>query len=472
MNARHVRIAGAPTHTTETVEVRNPYDESVLATVPLCGPEEVDTACGSAAAALARDDFGQHARAEVLERAAVLLRERTESFAQTIAAEAGKPIRTARGEVGRCVDTLTFAAVEARKLTGEMIPAEASTSAAGKVMFALRVPIGVVAAITPFNFPLNLVAHKIAPAVAAGCPVVLKPAPQTPLSAIDLVELLVEAGLPGDWISVVTDSRAEAAAPLVAHDIPRMVTFTGSVPVGWGIAANAPRKKVALELGSNSPVIIEPGTDVASVAGKIAAGGFGYSGQSCIAVQRVLVHEDIHDELRDALAKAVDALVVGDPSDEATDVGPMIAIPHRERVRSWIEEAVSDGGTIVAGGGLEGDILRPTVIDNPPSDAKVCREEVFGPVVTIQGYRDFDDALAMANDSAFGLHAGVFTNDLAKAMRAVRLLDFGGVLIGEVPTFRADQQPYGGVRDAGNTREGPAYTVEEMTELRMVSLPA
>ncbi|CAN5250695.1 hypothetical protein BH20ACT8_BH20ACT8_11110 [soil metagenome] len=260
---------------------------------------------------------------------------------------------------------------------------EASAQGAGKLAFALRVPIGVVAAITPFNFPLNLVAHKVAPAVAAGCPVVLKTAPQTPLSSLRLVALLVDAGLPADWVSVVTDTGRQAAVPLVEHTIPRMVTFTGSVPVGWGIAAAAPRKRVALELGSNSPVIIEPDADVEAVAARITTGGFGYAGQSCISVQRVLVHHSVRDALRDTLMARVEGLVVGDPMDEATDVGPMISERERTRVLEWIFEATSSGGALVTGGNAEGTVVLPTVIDGPPRDARLFRQEAFGPVVVI-----------------------------------------------------------------------------------------
>ncbi len=455
----------------DPVEVLNPYDGDVVAVVPRCGEEEVDRACRSAAAALARNDFSQHERAAVLERAAGLLRDRTEEFAQTITIESGKPIRTARNEAARCVDTLTFAAVEARKLSGEMIPLEASASGAGKLGFALRVPIGVVAAIAPFNFPLNLVAHKLAPAIAAGCPVVLKPAPQTPLSGLKLVDLLVEAGLPADWISAVTDGGKEAGAPLVAHNTPAMVTFTGSAPVGWSIAASAPKKRVALELGANSPVIIEPGADLEAIASKLKVAGFSHAGQSCISVQRVIVHRDVHEEVVTLLRKEIESLVVGDPRDDETDVGPLIRPAEADRVRQWIDDAVAGGAEVVTGGAVTGHgLLQPTVVDRAPSDSSLCRREAFGPVITTLPYDDFDEALAIANDTEFGLHVGLYTNELSKALQAVRQLQFGGVLVNEVPTFRADQQPYGGVRESGNTREGPAYTVQEMTELRFVSL--
>ncbi len=470
MEQTPVRIAGEMVTTSESVEVANPYGGATIAEVPLCGADEVDRACTAAKAALDRDDFPQHERARVLERAADLLRDRIDEFAATITEEAAKPIRTSRGEASRCVDTFTFSAVEARKLTGEMIPMEASESGAGKLAFALRITIGVVAAITPFNFPLNLVAHKLAPAIAAGCPVVLKPAPQTPLSGMKLVELLVDAGMPDDWISVVTDSGKQAGEPLVAHDVPAMVTFTGSAPVGWSIAATAAKKRVSLELGSNSPLIIEPDADFEAIASKVKVAGFSHAGQSCISVQRIIVHRDAHADFVDQLRKVAESIVVGDPADEDTDMGPPIAPPEIDRIRQWIDEAVDAGAELVTGATVTDDgILTPTIVDRAPRDTNLCRKEVFGPVVVTMPYDDFDEALEIANDSDFGLHAGVFTNDMDKALHAVRTLDFGGVLINEVPTFRADQQPYGGVRDAGNTREGPAYTVHDMTVLRFAS---
>ena len=476
MEQTRVRIGGQLVGCELSVEVRNPYDATLLAAVPQCGPDEVDRACSVAAAVLARqrrgaEHFPQHRRAAVLDRTAALLAERVEEFAQRITAEAGKPIRSSRHEVARCVDTLAFAAAQARLLCGEMVAMEASEPGAGRVGFALRLPIGVVAAITPFNFPLNLVAHKVAPAIAAGCAVVLKPAPQTPLTAIAFVELLVEAGLPADWISVLTDSGREAAEPLVVHPVPSMITFTGSVAVGWSIAAAAPRKRVALELGSNAPVIVEPDADLAAVASKVRTAGFAFAGQSCIAVQRVIVQRGVHAQLVDLLAREVADIVVGDPRDEATEVGPLISARETERVLTWVERAAAGGAQVVAGGKLDDGILLPTVIDTPPLDAEVCRSEVFGPVVVVLPYDQFEDALRIANSTDYALQAGVFTNDLGKAMRAVRELDFGGVLVNEVPTVRVDQQPYGGVRDAGNTREGPAHAVLEMTELRFVSLP-
>jgi acyl-CoA reductase-like NAD-dependent aldehyde dehydrogenase len=410
-------------------------------------------------------------RAEILEHAARLLGEQHEAFARTIAEEAAKPIKTARVEARRAVSTFTFAAAEARALAGEMVPMDASDVGEGKLAFTLRIPVGVVGAISPFNFPLNLVAHKIAPAIAAGCPVVLKPASQTPLSAIALARLLLdECELPSGHLNIVTGSGANVGDPLVDHDGVAMITFTGSPEVGWSIRGRAPRKKVGLELGNNAPVVIQPDGDVTGAATKISVAGFSHAGQSCISTQRVYVHEDVADAFLEELVPLVQALVVGDPLDEATDVSSLISTGDRDRVASWVDEAVSAGAKVACGGIVREGVLAPTVLTNVSPDMKVCTEEVFGPVVAVQSYTSVDDALQLANDSRYGLQAAIFTNDLALALRAARELDFGGVLVNEVPTYRADQMPYGGVRDSGNTREGPHYAVHEMTEPRLVIL--
>jgi acyl-CoA reductase-like NAD-dependent aldehyde dehydrogenase len=454
------RIGGRAVSADEWIEVLSPFDGAPVARVPALGADHVAEAVAAAEAALARGDFPRQRRAEVLERAAELLAERTEEFAVTIAREAGKPIRDARGEAARCVATFRYSAVEARKLGGEVIPMDG-------LAFALRHPIGVVAAISPFNFPLNLVAHKLGPAIAAGCPVVLKPAELTPLSAIRLVDLLVEAGLPADWISVVTGTGAAAGMPLVEHPGPALVTFTGSVGVGRRIQDAAPRKRVLLELGSNAPVIVEPSADLDRVIEAIRTGGFSYAGQSCISTQRVLASHEIYDKVLDGLRAAVATLHVGDPLAEETEVGPLISAAAAERVSQWLDDA-RKAGAEVTGGERRGTVVTPAVVADPPRHLDVYRREVFGPVVTVTPYRDLDEAIALANDSDYGLQAGIFTADLGAALRAARELVFGGVLINQVPTFRADQQPYGGLRDAGNTREGPAYAVQEMTELRFV----
>lgn len=454
----------------ESAEVRAPYDGALLGSVPVMTAAEVDRAVAFAKAALHDDPLPQWKRAEILDRAAELMLARTDIFGRCIAAEAAKPIRTARVEAERAASTLQFSAAVARTLTGETIPLEASAAGVGKLGFVIRVPVGVVGAIAPFNFPLNLVAHKLGPAIAAGCPVVLKPAMQTPFSAILLARMLIEeCGLPPAYLQVVTGGGTTVGGALVDNPDVALITFTGSPEVGWGIRARAPRKRVGLELGNNAPVIIEADGDWKTAVAKIRIAGFSHAGQSCISVQRVYVHESIADAVAAELAEAVKTLVVGDPLDEATDVSALISTGERDRVKSWIDEAVADGGRVACGGEIGPDgVLQPTVIVNARPDMNVCALEVFGPVVTVQSYSDFDEALRLANDTRYGLQAGVFTADISKALKAVRTLDFGGVLVNEVPTWRADQMPYGGLRDSGNTREGPAYSVREMTEERLV----
>lgn len=463
-------VAGEEVVTGRWDPVLNPFTREAFIEVAALDASHVDAACQAAQKALERKDFPQHKRAEVLDATARLIAEHADYLATLIVTEAGKPLRDAKGEVSRAIDTFRFSAAECRRLSGEMVAMEASAAGTGRLGFALRRPIGVVAAITPFNFPLNLVAHKLAPAVAAGCPVVLKPADKTPISALRLVALMREAGLPADWISVVLGDGESVGQPLIAHPIPKVISFTGSVPVGKAIAKAAPDKKVLLELGSNSPVILAEDADLDRAVGRIRVGGFSYAGQSCISTQRILVHRSRHAELVEKLGKAVGSIVVGDPADEATEVGPLIRPSEIERILGWINAAVERGATLVTGGTVTGGLLEPTVLDTPPWDSEVVSKEIFGPVVTVTPFDSFADAIRLANDSDFGLQVGLFTQDVSLALKAVEDLDFGGVLINEVPTFRADQQPYGGLRDAGNTREGPAYAVHEFTELRFVML--
>jgi acyl-CoA reductase-like NAD-dependent aldehyde dehydrogenase len=460
------------------IVVRSPYDGAEVGQVPKHGRADVERAVAGAGRALRDEPLAPWRRAEILDTAARLLAERAEDFARTIALESAKPIKTARIEANRAVSTFTFAAVEARRLTGEMVPVDAAQIGEGRLAFTLRVPVGVVAAISPFNFPLNLVAHKVAPAIAAGCPVVLKPASQTPLSAVALRAMLVDdCGLPADYLHVVTGAGGEVGNALVEHPDVAYVTFTGSSEVGWGIAAKASRKKVALELGNNSPVIIEADGDWQKAATTIATAGFSHAGQSCVSVQRIYVASSVADEFTAVLAKLVDELVVGDPLDDATDVSALISTDERDRVAAWIDEAVGQGATVAAGGdvvtvpagvGGEAGVLRPTVLAGVTPDMKVSRDEVFGPVVAVAAYDSLDEALRLADDTRYGLQAGIFTSNLASALRAARELRFGTVLVNEVPTWRADQMPYGGVRESGNTKEGPTYAVRQMTEERLV----
>ncbi len=456
----------------EVIVVTSPWDGHEIGRVPAGTTADLDRAVAVALARHREGPLPTHRRAAVLDRAAELLSqsERQEQFARLIAEEAAKPIKTARVEAARAVDTFRFAASAARTFAGEMVPIDASSAGEGKLAFVQRVPIGVIGAISPFNFPLNLVVHKVAPAIAAGCPVVLKPASATPLTALALVELLVEeCGLEPGWLNIVTCS-GKVADHLVTHDDVAMITFTGSPPVGWGIRARAPRKRVNLELGNNAPVIIEPDGDWKSAAAKIKVAGFSHAGQSCISVQRVFVHRDVADAFTEALVAEVARLRVGDPLDPDTDVSALIDGGETERVESWIREAVAEGADLRTGGTVEGGVLAPTVLTGVLPDMKVCNTEVFGPVVGVAVYDDWHEALRLANDTRYGLQAGVFTSNVARALEAGRVLDFGGVLVNEVPTWRADQMPYGGVRDSGNTREGPPYAVQEMTERRLVIL--
>jgi acyl-CoA reductase-like NAD-dependent aldehyde dehydrogenase len=464
-------VAGEWLETGEWSEVKSPYDGTVVGRVPTGDADLVDRAVRVAHDAAEAGEFSRPERAATLDRAARLVADRVDDLALTIAAEAGKPLKTAKVEAQRCIDTLTFSAVETRKLTGETVPFEASETGAGKLGIVIRLPYGVVGAISPFNFPLNLVAHKLGPALAAGNAVVLKPAGQTPISAIKLAEILVEAGVPDGWLNVVCGSGSEVGNAIVEHDLVRAITFTGSAAVGWDIRARAAQKKVNLELGSNAPLIINEDGDWETAADKAQLHAFSHAGQSCISIQRILVHDAVADDFEKRFVANAEGLTVGDPLDSETDVGPLISPGDRDRVKEWIDEAASAGAEVLTGGELvdEDRCLAPTVIANPPTEAKVWCEEIFGPVATVTRFSDFDEALAMANDSKYGLQAGVFTRDMGLGIKAGETLEFGGVLINEVPTFRADQMPYGGVKDSGNTREGPAYTIRELTEPRLVT---
>jgi acyl-CoA reductase-like NAD-dependent aldehyde dehydrogenase len=374
-------------------------------------------------------------------------------------------MKAARVEAQRAMSTYTFAAVEARKLAGEMVPMDAAQAGTGKLAFTLRQPVGIVGAISPFNFPLNLVAHKLAPALAAGCAVVLKPASQTPLSALLLAELEEEAGLPPGWLNVVVGPASELGDVLVEDERVKLITFTGSSGVGWTLRERAHKKRVNLELGNATPVIVTADADVSLAATKVAQNAFSFAGQSCISVQRVYVERGAYDAFVAALVPLVERLKVGDPADEETDVGPVIDEGARERILDWIG---ASSGEVLTGGALDGELIRPTVIANPAREDKVSCEEVFGPVCTVTAVDSLDEAVELANGTRYGLQAGIFTTTIANALTAAQRLEFGGVTVNEAPTFRSDQMPYGGVKDSGNTREGPRYAVREMTEERLV----
>jgi len=462
---RRLYLDGEWIETGEWLDVRSPYSGDVVGRVAKGGAAETRRAIDAAERASGAP-LPAHKRAEILVRIAGMLGRRHDEAAHVISSEAGKPMKASRVEARRAMSTYTFAAVEARTLAGEMVPMDAAQAGEGKLAFTLREPVGTVGAISPFNFPLNLVAHKLAPALAAGCPVVLKPASQTPLSALLLAELAHEAGLPPGWVNVVSGPSSEIGDVLVDDERVAALTFTGSGDVGWALKERAPRKRVALELGNATPVIVAADSDVEAAAATLAANGFSFAGQSCISVQRVYVERPAYDRFVERFVAEVEQLKVGDPLDEETDVGPVIDDDARERILSWIRE--SNGRVLTGGEATDDGLIRPTVITEPDAADKVECEEVFGPVVTVSPFDSLDEAIGRANATRFGLQAGVFTASLDTALQAARRLEFGGVTINEAPTFRSDQMPYGGVKASGNTREGPAYAVRELTQERLV----
>jgi acyl-CoA reductase-like NAD-dependent aldehyde dehydrogenase len=462
-------LAGEPSRSGKPLDVRNPYDNSVVGRTWLAGDEAFEaavTAAGRAAGPMR--DMPAHRRADILMAVSAELKARRSEIARTLAAEAGKPIRDATTETDRAAMTFHVAAEEARRLGGEMVPMDLAAHGEGRLAITRRFPLGPIAAISPFNFPLNLSAHKIAPAIAAGNPVVLKPATKTPLSALYLGELAIRAGLPPGAISVMPMERATGDR-LVTDDRFKLLTFTGSSAVGWDMKARVGKKKIILELGGNAGVIVDEGANAELAAARVAVGGFTLAGQSCIAVQRVYVHDSVFDAFAGEVVRRVEALRVGDPLDPATDVGPMIDESEAERIEQWVAEAVSAGGRVLTGGRrLGGALYAPTILADVPADAKVCAQEVFAPVITLSRFTVFDEALRAVNDSTYGLQAGVFTGHLERALRAFDALEVGGVIVNDVPTWRIDHMPYGGVKDSGLGREGPRYTIEEMTELKLL----
>src|SRR6478735_7208239 len=467
-SVRKILVGGEWYETGETLDVTSPYDGSVVAQVAFGGRADAERAVDAAARAM-QAPLPAHERAAVLDRVAGLLRERREELARTISQEAGKPITTAGIEVDRAVQTITFSALEARRLTGETVPMDAHPAGEGKAGLILRVPIGIIGAISPFNFPLNLVCHKVGPAFAAGCACVLKPATATPLSALLLAQAFADAGQPAGWLNVIVGRSSEIGDVLIDDPRVKLITFTGSSDVGWKLRSRAARKKVNLELGNSTPLIVMADADLEKAATAVAANGYAFAGQSCISIQRVYVEDSAYDRFVEALQPKVEALVTGDPLDSATQVGPVIDEENRDRILAWVKEAVNDGATLLAGGETDSNgLIRPTLLGDVDLDMQVACNEVFGPVVTLARVKDVDDAIDKANGTDYGLQAGIFTQDITRAMRAAQALDFGGVTVNEAPTWRADHMPYGGVKESGNTREGPKYAVHEMTEPRLV----
>jgi len=450
------------------VEIRAPYDGTPLAEVFQATREHAEQAIQAAVRA-----FGTTRKLPAFERQRVLrsiaqhITSRKEEFARTLAQEAGKPLKAARTEIERAIFTFTVAAEETTRIHGEYLSLDWQQFTSGRWGIVKRFPIGPVAGITPFNFPLNLVAHKVAPAIAAGCSMILKPAPQTPLSSLLLAEAVEQAGLPDGAFNVLPLSNEDAGL-LVTDERIKLISFTGSAPVGWEIKRRAGKKKVVLELGGNAGVIVHGDADLAWAADRCVTGGFAYAGQTCISVQRILVERQAFEKFRDLLLQGVSKLNVGDPMDDSTDLGPLIRESDAIRAEEWVTAAIQDGATLLSGGKRRGSILDPTVLTGTRPDMKVNCQEIFAPVVTLEPYDSFSQALRVINESPYGLQAGVFTRDAARIFQAFEELEVGGVIAGDVPSFRIDHMPYGGVKDSGLGREGLRYAIEDMTEPRLL----
>lgn len=452
----------------QDLAITDKYSGDTAATAALAGPDDIETAIAAASRAeRAMADLHPFQRRRVLEHCVVRFRERFEELAYALCVEAGKPIKDSRGEVTRLIETFRVAALEAERIEGEVMDLADHERAAGYRGFTQRVPVGACSFISPFNFPLNLAAHKVAPAIAAGCPFVLKPASRTPLGALIIGEVLAECDLPKGAFSILPLSRT-ASDQLVEDDRLKLLSFTGSDAVGWDLKRRAGKKRVVMELGGNAACIVEPDWPMDDALDRMIFGAFYQSGQSCISVQRILVHRSIYEDFKTAFVARVNALKAGDPKEEDTFIGPMISDGEAERLFGWIEEASAGGADVLTGGGKQGRLLAPTVLENVPRGAEIERGEAFGPVCLLEPYDDYDAAIARVNDARYGLQAGVFTRDWIKAQRAWDLLDVGGVIIGDVPSWRVDRMPYGGVKDSGLGREGPRYAIEDFTDIRLM----
>jgi acyl-CoA reductase-like NAD-dependent aldehyde dehydrogenase len=463
-----ILVAGEWRESEESIEIRSPFDQTGVGTTFAAGSAMLEVAIEGAAKTF--DELRQRSgkdRSRILRAVSEGIRKDADGFARLIALEAGKPLKAANVEVERATFTFGLAAEEAAAHFEQHIDVRMPSPALSRQGTIKWFPAGPVAAITPFNFPLNLVAHKLAPAIAVGCPVVLKPAPQTPLTALKLAKLIVDAGLPAGALSVLPMEN-DVAAKLVADDRLKVLSFTGSAKVGWELKAKAGKKKVLLELGGNAAVIVEPDADVVAAAARCVTGGFGYSGQSCISVQRIFVHDSVFDDFLARVLDGVRALRSGDPLNADTDCGPLIRESDAVRAESWIRESVAKGANLLMGGKRNGSFIEPAVLTNTKPDDKVTAEEVFGPLVVIERYEHFSEAIAQVNNSRYGLQAGVFTADEKKIDHAFEHLAVGGVIVNDVPTFRSDAMPYGGVKDSGLGREGVRYAMAEMSEMRLL----
>jgi glyceraldehyde-3-phosphate dehydrogenase (NADP+) len=471
MAATATRLGEFATHLSgDAYEVSSPYDGSAVALVHRASAGDVEQAIARAVAAFeVTRRLPSWQREQILQQISAGIAARRQELGETIALEAGKPLKTALLEVDRASFTFKVAAEESKRIYGEIVPLDWLPGNEGRRAEVRRVPLGVVAGISPFNFPLNLVSHKVAPSLAVGNPMLLRPASQTPLSALKLLEIVRETDWPEDAFAVLPCST-DVAAPLVEDDRIKKLTFTGSPVVGWALKAKAGRKRVTLELGGNAAVIVHEDADVDYAAERVAWGGFSYAGQTCISVQRVYVHESVYDRFVSQLVPRVEALKVGDPLDPDTDVGPLIDAGNADRVEEWLDEARGAGVEVLTGGEREGNVWRPTVLANADERLRVQCEEVFAPVLSVNRFSDIDDAIAKASDSDFGLQGGIFTNDLRVVEKAFDRIDVGGLMVNDVSAFRIDHMPYGGVKDSGLGREGLRYAIEEMTELKLLTI--
>jgi acyl-CoA reductase-like NAD-dependent aldehyde dehydrogenase len=471
METKGLFINGKSVMKERTYPLYSPYSGDIIANISMAGEEDVKEAIAGAHEAFkTMKEMPAHKRADILFRVAQILRERKEELAHILVKEAGKPIRTARGEIERTIVTYQFAAEEAKRIYGETIPMDAAPGGEKRLGFTWREPLGVVSAISPFNFPFNLVAHKLGPAFAAGNTVVLKPAEQTPLSACVMAEIFQEAGLPDGALQVVTGSGEELSDALIKDERVKKVTFTGSGTVGKLIKEKAGLRKVTLELGSNSGLIIEPDVPLERIIPRCVEGAFAFAGQVCISLQRIYVHESIYQVFSESFIEEAKKLKVGDPMEEATDISAMISSREVERIESWVNEAVQQGAKVGLGGTREGSIFSPTVLLNVTNDMTVSCQETFAPVVSIVPYPNLDEAIHMVNDSVYGLNVGIYTQNINHAFYASRKLESGGVIVNDIPTFRLDHMPYGGVKESGYGREGIKYAVQEMTELKFITI--
>lgn len=466
-----ILINGEWTKTKDYYELRSPYSNEKIADIPYATEKDVKAALDSAElGAKVMKQLTALERSVILEKVAHLFEQQKEECARILADENAKPIKLARAEIHRTIETYKFAAEEAKRIYGETIPMDAALTGKNRLGFTIREPLGIIAAITPFNFPFNLVAHKLGPAFAAGNSVVLKPANQTPLSALKTAEIFEQAGLPKHALNVVTGSGAVIGDFLVEDKRVKMITFTGSEEVGISIKQKAGLKKTTLELGSNSAVVIDSVDDLDGVVNRCVEGSFAFSGQVCISIQRIYVNRSLYKDFVEKFKNRASQLKVGDPHDESTDISAMITEKDRDRAESWINEAVNEGADVVTGGHITNGILLPTVIVNSSSEMTVSCKEAFAPIVNIVAYDNWDDAVALVNDSTYGLQAGVYTQSINKAIDAIHRFEVGGVIVNDVPSFRVDHMPYGGVKNSGTGREGIKYSIEEMTELKFASI--